>query len=177
MTKKDFFRIIIKLYGLYWLVNSIFSISQITYFYTGSGPDILAWLYSAGVLILAIIIFVLLIVGADKIIQWLKLDKGFDDDLIEFQNFNVQNILMLSIILIGATMIVDNIGMFLNQLYLSVKVFMANQTDLITINGQSSYHFWQSLVKIILGYILLTNYPTISKFLLKITQKKEEIQE
>jgi len=173
MTKKDFFRIIIKLYGLYWLVNNIFSIGQITYFYAGSGNNVSTWIYSVGILTFFIIIFVLLIVGADKIIQWLKLDNGFDDDRIEFQNFNIQNILMLATILIGATMIVDNIGTFLNQLYLSVKVFMANQTDLITMNGQNVYLFWLSLTKIILGYILLTNYPSISKFLLKITQKKD----
>ena len=173
MTKKDFFRVIIKLYGLYWLVNNIFSISQITYFYAGSSNDVSTWIYSVGILTFSIIIFVLLIVGADKIIQWLKLDKGFDDDRIEFHNFNIQNILMLAMILIGATMIVDNIGTFLNQLYLSVKVFMANQTDLITMNGQNVYLFWLSLTKIILGYILLTNYPSISKFLLKITQKKD----
>ena len=69
-------------------------------------------------------------------------------------------------------MILDNIATFLNQAYLSVKVFMSNQSDFVTVNGQSSYHLVLSFTKIILGYILLTNYPAVSKFLLKITQKK-----
>jgi len=173
MTKKDFFRIIIKLFGLYWLISSMFSSVQFYYLFMSSTLNITSLLMSILLFMVILILFYVLIVKTDYIIDILKLTSGFDDDRIEFQNFNTKNLLMLAMILIGATMIVDNIGTFLNQLYLSIKVFLSSQSDLTTINGQSAYHFWLSLTKIILGYILLTNYPAISKFLLKITQKKE----
>lgn len=172
MTKRDFFRIIIKLFGLYWLISSVFSIGQIVYFSTTSNTGWSGLLYSFIVLIVLILLFYLLIFKADTIINKLKLDKGFDEDRIEFQNFNVENILVLAILIIGATMILDSIATFLNQVYLSVKVFMSNQSDFVTVNGQSNYHLVLSFTKIVLGYVLLTNYPAVSKFLLKITEKK-----
>lgn len=172
MTKTDFFRIIIKLFGLYWLINTIFSLGQIIYFSTNNAGWI-GILYSVIMLSILIFLFIVLIFKSDVIIGWLKLDKGFDDERIEFQNFNIENIMMLAIILIGATMILDNVATFLNQIYLGVKVFVSNQSYLVTINGQSSYHLILSTTKIVLGYVLLTNYPAVSKFLMKITQKKD----
>jgi len=172
MTKKDFFRVIIKLFGLYWLISTIFSLGQIVYFST-TNAGWMGIIYSVVMLALMVFLFFVLIFKSDMIIDLLKLDKGFDEDRIEFQNFNVENILMLAVIIIGATMILDNIATFLNQIYLSVKVFLSNQSDLVTINGQSSYHLVLSSTKIVLGYLLLTNYPTVSKFLMKITQKKD----
>jgi len=172
MTKKDLFRIIIKLFGLYWLISTVFSLGQIVYFSTNNA----GWMgviYSVVMLSILIFLFFVLVFKTDTILDFLKLDRGFDEDRIEFQKFNIENILMLAVILIGATMILDNIATFLNQIYLGIKVFMSNQSDLVTINGQSSYHLILSTTKIVLGYVLLTNYPAVSKFLLKITQKKD----
>jgi len=172
MTKKDFFRVIIKLFGLYWLISTIFSLGQIVYFST-TNAGWLGIIYSVVMLSLLVFSFFALIFKSDTIINLLKLDKGFDEDRIEFQNFNIENILMLAVIIIGATMILDNIATFLNQMYLSVKVFMSNQSDFVTINGQSSYHLLLSSSKIVFGYVLLSNYPAVSKILMKITQKKD----
>jgi len=55
-----------------------------------------------------------LIYKPDKIIDWLKLDKGFDDDRIDFQNFNNTNILKLAVIVIGGIMLIKNIPAFLS---------------------------------------------------------------
>lgn len=171
MTKKDFFRVLIKLFGLYWLISTVFSLGQILYISTYNA----GWMgiiYSVVMLSILGFLFYVLIFKSDSIIDLLKLDKGFDEDRIEFQNFNTENILMLAVIIIGATTILDSIAIFLNQIYLGVKVFMSNQSDYVTINGQSNYQLMFSSTKLVLGYILLTNYPSISKFLLKITQKK-----
>jgi len=116
----------------------------------------------------------MLFIKTDVLINLLNLDKGFDNDLIEFQNFGLDNILKLGILIIGGTMILDNIAVFLNQSYLAFKVHTSTVADLIGLNGYSTYHWAVSFTKIILGYILLTNYPFISAYLLKITQKKEE---
>jgi len=171
MTKKDFFRVLIKLFGLYWLISTVFSLSQIVYI-SANNAGWMGIIYSVVMLSILGFLFYVLIFKSDSIIDLLKLDKGFDEDRIEFQNFNTENILMLAVIIIGATMILDSIAIFLNQIYLGVKVFMSNQSDYVTINGQSNYQLMFSSTKLVLGYILLTNYPSISKFLLKITQKK-----
>jgi len=174
MTKKDFFRIVIKLFGLYWLISSLFSTGQFYFLSFIPGYTLLAILMAVLIFLVVIILFYMLIIKTDVLINWLKLDKGFDNDLIEFQNFGLDNILKLGVFIIGGTMILDNIAVFLNQSYLAFKVHTSTVADLIGLNGYSTYHWAVSFTKIILGYILLTNYPVISKYLLKITQKKEE---
>jgi hypothetical protein len=70
-------------------------------------------------------------------------------------------------------MILDNIAVFLNQSYLSFRVYTSTEANPIGLNNYSTYHWAVSFTKIILGYLLLTNYPALSKFLVKITNKKE----
>ncbi|MDD4971811.1 MAG: hypothetical protein PHT07_20485 [Paludibacter sp.] len=173
MTKKDFFRIIIKLFGLYWLISSLFSTGQFYYLSFIPGFTLPAVLMTILIFLVFLILFYILIFKTDLVIEWLNLGKGFDNDSIEFQNFNLDNILKLGVVIIGGTMILDNIAVFLNQSYLAFKVHTSAVADLIGLNGYSTYHWAVSGTKILLGYLLLTNYPSISAFLLKITQKKE----
>ena len=174
MTKKDFFRIIIKLFGLYWLISSLFSTGQFYYLSLMPGFSVPVILMSILIFMVVIILFYMMIIRTDVLMNWLKLDQGFDTEIIEFKNMDLENILKLGIIIIGGTLIMDNIAVFLNQSYLAFKVHTATAADLFSLNGYSTYHWAVSSTKIILGYFLLTNFPAISKFLLKITQKKED---
>ena len=96
MTKKDFFRIIIKVFGLYFLVTFLFSVlpSNIAFVLIDLGWFEIIWLLAV-VLIFALL-FILLILKPDKIIGWLKLEKGFDEKRIQFEKFNSENIIKLS---------------------------------------------------------------------------------
>jgi hypothetical protein len=176
MTKKDFFRIIIKLFGLYWFISSLFSAGQFYYLFFTSVLTVTSLLMTLLLFLVVLVMLYMLIVKTDFLIDFLKLNSGFDEDRIEFENFGLDNILKLGIITIGGMLILDNIALFLNQLYLSLKIHMTYVSSIINLNGYSIYYWAVSFAKIILGYLLLTNYPAISKFLLKITQKKEEIQ-
>ena len=157
MTKKDFFRIIIKLFGLYWLISALFSTGQFYFLSFIPGFTVPAILMAMLIFLVLLILFYMLIIKTDVLIEWFKLDKGFDNDLIEFHQFDL-----------------DNIAVFLNQSYLAFKVQTSIVYDLTGLNGYSTYHLAVSFTKIILGYLLLTNYPALSKILLKITQKKED---
>jgi len=174
MTKKDFFRIIIKLFGLYWLVSSLFSTGQFYYLSFLPGVTLPAILIGILIFLVEIIMLYILLVKTDYLINWLNLDRGFDSDIIEFHNFDLNNILKLGVFIIGGTMILDNIAVFLNQTYLAFKIHISSPADLIGLNDYSTYRLAVSFTKIILGYLLLTNYPAISKFLLNLTQKKED---
>ena len=176
MTKKDFFRIIIKLFGLYWFISSLFSAGQFYYLFFTSVLTVTSLLMTLLLFLVVIVLLYMLIVKTDFLIDFLKLNSGFDDDRIEFENFGMDNILKLGIIIIGGTLILDNIAIFINQMYLSLKIQLTDVSSIINLNGYNIYYWAISFTKIILGYLLLTNYPSISKYLLKITQKKEEVQ-
>lgn len=177
MTKKDFFRIIIKLAGIYWLVTTMYS--QLPYLFSAifNNSDYRLLPYSIGFFLICFAIFILLVFYTDKIIGWLKLDRGFDEERIEFSNFNMGNIVKLALIIVGCMLIVNFIPTFIVQTYYYIKIHISTDlADSFGYTSQNGYQWTLSFLSLILGYILLTNYPALSKFILKITQKNEDIE-
>ena len=176
MTKKDFFRLIIKIFGLYSVISIIFSVFPSNMGFAISQIDLISIVWQIGSLILIILLFMFLIYKPDKIISWLKLDKGFDDDRIDFQNFNNTNILKLAVIVIGGIMLIKNIPAFLSHTLFAFKSAVGNDIDnsVIKYTSLKDYIYWAtSFLNILLGYLMITNYSYISK-ILKEKDKEEK---
>ena len=170
MTKRDFFRIIIKLFGLYSLILTVFTYipTNISYVTFQFEPIVLLWIF--GAVTLTVLVYILLIRKTDLIIDFLKLDKGFDDERIEFRNFNSQKIMHLALILIGGFLIIDYLPDFLQYTYLAFKKEVSpnglNQLEDFSFGKITDYFNWViSGMNLIVGYILLTNYDRITKWL------------
>ena len=176
MTKRDFFRILIKVFGLYSLITTVFYFfpSNIGYLLTDFSPlIILGSLVSIGILV---IFCILLIRGADKIIDFFKLDKGFDDARIEIGNFNNYMIMKFALIIIGGFLIIDYIPDFIQYCFLTFKNKVSTQSKYLTDFGYGIVEPFQwavSTISIIVGYILITNYNKIASWILKKEQKNE----
>ncbi|WP_298122136.1 hypothetical protein [Flavobacterium sp.] len=163
MTKRDFFRILIKIFGLYSLVLSIFTvipqnISNILYQF-----DIMILLIILASTLISVGLFLILLFKTDFIIDKLKLDKGFDDIQINFGNLTNESILKLAIFIIGGFLIIDYTPSLLFDLVNAFK----NKATFSTIEGSSIDYFqiFVSLINIVIGYLFITNYKSISKFL------------
>ena len=170
MTKRDFFRIIIKLFGLYALILTVFTYipSNLSYVTFQFEPIILLWIFGAAAL--TGLIYILLIRKTDLIINFLKIDKGFDDDRIEFGNFNSQQIMKLALIIIGGFLIIDYLPDFLQYTYLAFKKEVSpsglNQLEKFSFGKTKDYFDWViSGMNLIVGYVLLTNYDRITKWI------------
>ena len=85
MSKRDFFRVIIKLFGLYWIISSLLSVIPGNISYALSNLGYLGYLWAFGTTAIIILLFILLIRKTDSVIDLLKLDKGFDDETIQFE--------------------------------------------------------------------------------------------
>ena len=162
MTKRDFFRIIIKLFGLYSLILTVFTYipTNISYVTFQFEPIVLLWIF--GAVALTVLVYILLIRKTDLIIDFLKLDKGSDDERIEFKNFNRQKIMQLALILIGGFLIIDYLPDFLQYTYLAFKKEVSpnglNQLEDFSFGKITDYFNWViSGMNLIVGYILLTN--------------------
>ncbi len=170
MTKRDFFRIIIKLFGLYSIILSLFYFIPSNLSYLNYGFEPLFLIYVFGSLIITILIFVLLLRKTDLIIDILKLDKGFDDDIINFGNFNSNKIFYLSLILLGGYLILNYIPEFLEYTFLAFKETISKKgfesQNIISFGSTTDYFNWViSGINLIVGYVLLTNYERITKWL------------
>jgi hypothetical protein len=165
MTKKDLFRLIIKIFGLYSVITIIFSVFPSNVGLVISQIDFVGIVWIVFSLIAIILFFTLLIYKPDKIISWLKLDKGFDEDKIEFQNFNNSNILKLAIIVIGGIILIQNIPAFLSHTLFAFKSSAGNglNDNMFKFGLRDYIHWTTSFLNIILGYLMLTNYSYVSK--------------
>lgn len=166
MTKRDFFKIMIKLFGLYSLVISLFSIvPQLigSLAYASESYEVILWTLLTLVIVCLFFLFVLS--KSDAIIDKLKLDKGFDEDRIELGNLNNESIFKFAIILIGGYLIIDNISWFLK---LTFTFFKAKALPSEYMESNTDYSNWiLCFLNLVIGYLLISNYKALTKFLNK----------
>ena len=123
MTNKDFFRLMIKLFGLYQFLLLIFT----------SLPRNLQLLFndffsiSSIITLILITLFILAVYYVfvkkpDLIIDFFKLDKGFDNNEITVSNLNSDTILQIGMVLIGGFLIVDNFSYFISSFITYFKI-------------------------------------------------------
>ena len=92
MTKRDFFRIIIKLFGLYFLILTLFYWIPSNYVYTIYGFELLPLIGLLVMTALVILLYYAIIKYADNIINITKIDQGFDDEFIIFGDLRYSRI-------------------------------------------------------------------------------------
>ena len=172
MSKRDFFRIVLKLFGLYSLILTVFNFIPVNIGYVIYPLEPIAFLWIIGATILVVLLYVLLIRKTDNVIDWLKIDAGFDDDRMEIGNFNAIGIVKLALIIIGGFLVIDYLPSFLHYSYLAFKNEVSqgglNILESYGNNGQVDYFQWTvAIINIILGIILLTNYKRIAYWIEK----------
>jgi hypothetical protein len=168
MTKRDFFRLLIKLFGLYSMIYSTFYILPSS-FHLYYGTPLSGIIYIIVVLLTIILLFSLLIFKTDAVINLLKLDKGYDSDTIEISNFNPLSIVMLASLIFGGIILIRNIPSFLIHLYIVLKNIVGQPVDAPFIPPGRLYYL--DLIKntllIFLGYLLVTRFTWLAKALTK----------
>jgi len=172
MTKRDFFKIIIKLFGLYSLILTVFSFipSNISFIIIDFNLMSVFWILSLTVFV--ILIYTFLILKTDRLIDFLKIDKGFDDEQIIIGNFNNEQLIKFAIIILGGILIIDYLPNFLQYSFLAFRdkvTTSENSLNLFLEFGTPRDYFNWILAGIntIFGYILMTNFSGISKWLFR----------
>jgi hypothetical protein len=163
MTKRDFFRVIIKLFGSYSLILSLFTFLPGSISYLSASPDMTGILWLITIIILTCLVYVFLIRKVDKFIDFLKLDKGFDDELMHIGNLSEHKIIMLGSIIVGGFLLIDNIPAFIGY---ALETFRSEALS-ETMTPRLGFKWFTSFVNIIIGYLLINNYDWIAKKLIK----------
>ena len=175
MTKKDFFRVLIKIFGLFSLIETVFYAIPTILSYAampddyGMGYDVLGILAIGFIMLIGF--FLILIFNADAIIKALRLDRGFDDDVIQFERFNSYNVVKLALIIIAGLMIVNNLPILIEQI-----AFFVRDNNLNVQNSTPLSYIITPIAKIILAYFLLREQQLIFK-LLKLDEEFEYVYE
>jgi hypothetical protein len=72
MTKKDLFRLIIKIFGLYSIITTIFSALPSNISWVIMQIDITGIIWLIGTVVVIVLLFMFLVYKPDKIIGWLN---------------------------------------------------------------------------------------------------------
>ena len=169
MSKRDFFILIIKVFGLYSVVKSIFSVLPGNISFAMSNIDFISisWILIAIIVVFGL--FIVLIFKADKIVLLLKLDKGFDDEKIDIGNLKSVDIIKIGTFIIGGLLILENIPGFLSHTLFAFKGDIAG----IKYNDQDKFYWAVSGVNLLIGFLLLTNYNFVAKMLKRDKSEKD----
>ncbi|MDT0620860.1 hypothetical protein [Croceitalea vernalis] len=175
MTKRDFFRVIIRLFSLYLLLLTIFNFIPTNVSYLFFEPSVWPILIIIGSALFMIMLFLFLLKKTDTVIDVLKLDKAFDDERIEFGNLGSEEIVKVALIFIGGFLLLDHLPEFLHYCYLGFKKEVS-ATGLSPLESTGLTGYWDYFrwfvagINLIIGYLLLSNLSRVANFLMKLRQ-------
>lgn len=159
MTKRDFFMLIIKLFGLFAIINTLFDFILMIF----SFPESLLKVWYFAITGMIIGLYLLLVFASDKIIQLLKLDKGFDEERIEMGNYSAVDVVKIGSFIIGGLLIIKNITQFLIE---TKNALFADTIESGTIDFSNKSWIISGL-NILVGFFLITKYNYMVKIFIK----------
>ncbi|MEQ6124634.1 hypothetical protein AAON49_10565 [Pseudotenacibaculum sp. MALMAid0570] len=166
MELKDLFKLALKLIAIFYAIEAIFIIgSNIRYFLYGY--DLLnissIWMFIST--IVPVLMYYLIFVQSDKLIKFLKIDKGFTSQQVNFGNLSSGEILKISFIIFGLIMIVWGLPNFVTNCFYAFKYSAGNH--LLSDSEALKYDYFeitQSGIYILLGYLMISNYKRIANW-------------
>lgn len=166
MSIKTFWTILIKIFGLLVIFGALTIVPQWVYSvysaYQSHDYDSFIMLISILLIVLFVyfIVFKFCIYKSSWIIEKLKLDKGFEDEKIEL-NSKGNRIISIAIIVIGGLMFVESIPILFKQIFVFFQ-----QESLFKDYPESGWIIF-NFVKVIIGYLLMTNSFRITNLIEK----------
>jgi hypothetical protein len=168
MTPRTFWMILIKILGVYLILESLTLIIPFiteTLFLTrqqDSSPSyldvLLGFLITGGLYFLAIRYFIF---RTEVIVDKLHLDKGFTEEKFEI-NIHRSTVLKISVIVIGAIIIADSLPLLCRQVFF---FFQANRAYLTLKDNPASVWIVFYFVKFSIGFALISASRPIVNFI------------
>jgi hypothetical protein len=170
MTKRDFFIIIIRLFGVY-LLSTVFSslIGTVWGLMATLTTDQIVWMMTSLFLILAL--FVALIFYPEHVVDLLRLDRGFDDLRIEFGSVQRAQLLGVAVLILGGMLFVNNLPYLLNNLF--NKLTSVTIQD-IHVSVYERYSWVVPAISLMVGYLLIINQHKIGNWLARQSKLDDE---
>ena len=162
MSKRDFFILVIRLFGLYLFVATLFSTlpGMLSFGAQFGDPATIALVVLS--VVVSIFFFWLLIYKGHVVADFLKLGNGFDDDHIDLGSLSSHQLTGVAILVIGGILIVENLPRFLSEV---ISSFQSLQFAFI---GEGNGYGWiMPALNLLIGYLLLTNYQAVAVWMLR----------
>lgn len=165
MTQRTFWIIVIKIFGIFLIVESVVvipqSISGLAYLgFSDNEGAVITMIGGIVVLLIFILILRLFVYRPEWLIDKLKLDKGFPEETIDF-NINKGAVISVATIILGGVLFIDGLPLLVKQL------FVFYQEDSMSGRfGDKPSTQWLILygIKTAAGYFIVSNHVAFAKF-------------
>ena len=174
MTQQTLWKIIIKVFGIFLLIDTVSvlptTVTSMSYLIT---DDLQGFSFLLAFFIIILICYLLIlrifILKPEWLIEKLKLDKGFDQETIDV-NISKTNVIIIASIILGGLLFIDGLPILIKQIF----VFFQEQ-QLSGRFGDKPSTQWLILnaVKVLIGYLILANYNAFAKYIEKLGDKPE----
>ncbi|SFF43687.1 hypothetical protein [Sunxiuqinia elliptica] len=161
MTTKDFFILVIKLFGLYSIAVTLFVTLPQNISFMLPHLELQSTIYLILMIALVIGLFFLLIFKTPHIVRLLKLEKGFDNKQLDLGNLNTQEIVKIGIFIIGGFLIIHNLPAFISQSWSAFYTDIQSQP----LNANYKSNWLISGLNVVIGYFMITNLTFITRLL------------
>jgi len=171
MSVRNFWTVFLKILGIWLVIGGFTTVSQFlsvfSYIgtYNGNWGNILS---TIGLLLLTISVYIfalwLFVFKTSWLIDKLQLEKGFQEEKIEF-SIQRSSVITIATIVIGGLIFIDSLPQFCKQTF----AFFQQKSMLVEnpTTGWIIFHF----IKTVIGYLLMTNSKYVVRFIEK--QNKE----
>jgi hypothetical protein len=175
MSKKDLFKIILKLYGLYYFIELFIQIQSLSYYTYTDWEGALSLIFLLLPILSAFVIYILLF-KSEMIIKLFKLDQGFDNNDSGNNLLNGQAVTKIALIIIAIFLIVNNLANFVSQVLYSFKASVSTNyvNDILGEFHPDPLNYnlmISSGINLIIGLLLLTNSLRLSNWIEKLNNK------
>lgn len=177
MTKKDLFRILLKIFGVinFFTFIVFYTVQLVLSFFYGENEPMYLIINILS-LVIAYAFFHLTIFKPDVVLHFFKLDKGFDTETIDFKEINLKQLLQTGLLLFSLyiliftlpTVIYDGLKLF--KQFIETKP--VNQFQFPSTHVDRSF-FYINCIKLGMAFLILTNYKSISERIFKINAKND----
>jgi len=165
MKITNVFRLLIKLFNLFFLAYAIFSILP-SIMFMFSSP--LNWIVLALVvfqILMVLLVFWILLFKTDWLIKVLKLDKGFDEEIIEFKDSKKEPLMEFAIVVIGGCVLIKYIPLLIGNLYYSFQTAAGLNDVSASYRTDMKIQIASNLLGALVGYLLITNRHKLIRWL------------
>jgi len=167
MTKRDLFIILIRIFGVLVTLSVVFRTlpMNLSWMINDFSVWYLLWIVSLMALVAGL--FILLIQKSDKVVTLLRLDRGFDDERVDFGSLTSVQIVQLGLFLIGGSIIIHNIPPILTNLFLLFSIQVSNNHFFENLSRGSLLDLSIAGINVLVGYFLVTRFTTIAGWFTK----------
>ncbi|HSY61701.1 MAG TPA: hypothetical protein VK796_07480 [Cytophaga sp.] len=166
MTKKDFFIIIIKLFGLYTVITTLFSVIPSMLALSQMGFDAYGYIYALSSIGFFALVFIYLLNHSEKVVTFLKLDQGFDSDVIQIEKLDKVQLIQLGLIIVGGLIFLEHLPSLLTNCFYFYKALSQDSIDYgeIEFSTTGNYAYLTTdFISVLLGYLVFTNHEKLAK--------------